>query len=188
MSWDVSQALASTGAHLEGHFLLSSGLHSGTYFQCAKLLAEPKHAKEVGEAIAELFGDHKVDCVVAPAIGGIVLSHVVAAALGVPSYFAERHHSQEFILRRGFHIEPGSSVLVVEDAITTGNSAQQVINLLEDMGAEVCGVGVIVQRRQKVGLANLKALVTIDTPAYTPPNCPLCRAGSTPDKLGSRPG
>src|SRR3954451_23101372 len=131
-----------TGAYLRGHFRLTSGLHSGEYLQCAKVLAYPDHAETLGRQLAtaiqaELKGD-SADIVVSPAIGGIVIGHEVARALKVPALFAERDgSSKEMTLRRGFEVKQGERAVVVEDVITTGGSTKEVIRLLRTLGAEV---------------------------------------------------
>lgn len=188
MTYDVMAALRSTGAILEGHFELSSGKHSPTYFQCARLLSAPPHAHEIGRAVAAMFVDRPIDVVIAPAIGGIVLSYVVADALGVPSLFAERQEAG-FALRRGFELLEGQRVLVVEDVVTTGGSALAVVELVRRLRAEPVAIGAIVQRRKQAGLGvEFRALALLEAQLAEPGDCPQCAAGSRATKPGSRPG
>jgi orotate phosphoribosyltransferase len=176
-----------TGALLTGHFLLSSGLHSEQYLQSALVLQQPDIATKLCAALAEHFKNSKIDVVIAPALGGVFVSHETARALGVRALFAERV-SGELTLRRGFSIKPGERVLVVEDVITTGKSTKETIDVVKKTGGVVIAAGSLVDRSG--GKADLgvpyKSLVTLDVPTYTPEACPLCKAGSTPVKPGSR--
>jgi orotate phosphoribosyltransferase len=176
-----------TGALLTGHFLLSSGLHSEQYLQSALVLQHPDVATKLCAALARHFKDSKIDVVIAPALGGVFISHETARALGVRALFAERV-SGELALRRGFSIMPGERVLVVEDVITTGKSTRETIEVVKKAGGVVIAAGSLVDRSG--GKADLgvsyKSLLTLDVPTYTPEACPLCRAGSTPVKPGSR--
>ncbi len=175
------------GALLTGHFLLSSGLHAEKYLQCALVLQHPDVAERIASAMAELFSDEKPECVVGPAIGGIVLAQEVARALGVRAMFSERE-SGSMTLRRGFSVNRGERVLVVEDIITTGGSVQEAVDALVDMGANVVGVGVIIDRsrgRAKFSVP-FKSLARLDVDAFEEQDCPLCAAGDTPYKPGSR--
>ncbi len=176
-----------TGALLTGHFLLSSGLHSEQYLQSALVLQQPDIATKLCAALAEHFKDSKIEVVIAPALGGVFVSHETARALGVRALFAERV-SGELTLRRGFSIKPGERVLVVEDVITTGKSTKETIEIVKKAGGVVIAAGSLVDRSG--GKADLsvpyKSLLTLDVPTYSPEACPLCRAGSTPVKPGSR--
>jgi len=178
-----------TGAYLRGHFRLTSGLHSPEYLQCAKVLAFPQYAEQLGRALANALPDSKADVVVAPAMGGIVIGHEVARALGVRSLFTERDAaSNEMTLRRGFVIEPGERAVVIEDVITTGGSTKEVIRVLRDLGAEVVAAGSIVDRSG--GAVDLgvprTALHAMKVVAYQAEECPLCKEGMPVVKPGSR--
>jgi orotate phosphoribosyltransferase len=176
-----------TGALLTGHFLLSSGLHSSQYLQSALVLQQPDIATRVCAALAEHFKNVKIDAVIAPALGGVFVSHETARALGVRALFAERVNG-ELTLRRGFSIKPGERLLVVEDVITTGKSTRETIEVVKKMGGAVAAAGSLIDRSN--GKAELgvpyKSLVTLDIPTYAPETCPLCKSGSVPVKPGSR--
>ncbi len=174
-------------ALLEGHFLLSSGKHSDKYVQCALLLQYPEIASDLGKAIAEKFAVIKIDKVLSPALGGVIIGQETARALGVIGIFAERENNN-MTLRRGFSLSAGENVLVVEDVITTGGSAGEVSALVKNSGANLAGVGCIVDRSG--GKANFpalfKSIIKLDITAYDADKCPLCKTGSLPIKPGSR--
>ncbi len=176
-----------TGALLTGHFLLSSGLHSEQYLQSALVLQQPDIATKLCAALAEHFRNSNIEAVIAPALGGVFVSHETARALGVRALFAERVNG-ELTLRRGFTIRPGERLLVVEDVITTGKSTKETIEVVKKAGGVVVGAGSLVDRSG--GKADLgvpyKSLVTLQVPAYAPESCPLCKTGSKPIKPGSR--
>lgn len=178
-----------TGAYLQGHFRLTSGLHSPEYLQCAKVLQHPQHAADLGEALGQTLAPYgPVSVVVSPAIGGLIIGHEVARALGVRHIFAERDADGQMILRRGFSIEPGESAVVIEDVITTGGSTKEVIDLLRNEGAEVKAAGSIIDRsggKADVGIPRV-ALATLTVTAWEPASCPLCAQGSPVVKPGSR--
>jgi len=176
-----------TGALLTGHFLLSSGLHSEQYLQSALVLQQPDIATKLCLALAEHFMNSSIEVVIAPALGGVFVSHETARALGVRALFAERVNG-ELSLRRGFTIKPGERVLVVEDVITTGKSTKETIEVVRKAGGVVIAAGSLVDRSGGKALLGVpyKSLVTLDVPTYTPEACPLCKAGSTPVKPGSR--
>lgn len=181
--------LAAVGAFLEGHFLLSSGLHSPRYLQCALYLAEPARAEAAGRQLAARLKGCAAKLVVAPALGGLVIGHEVARALAVPFYFTERSEGI-MALRRGFLIEEGVRVLVVEDVVTTGKSTREVIDLVRERGGVVVGVGAIVNRSgQENPFAPLPftTLLTVSIPTHVPDSCPLCAQGVPLVKPGSRP-
>lgn len=184
---EVLELYKNTGALLTGHFLLSSGLHSDKYLQSALVLQQPDMAMKLCAALAENFRDRKIDVVIAPALGGVFVSHETARALGVRALFAERVNG-ELMLRRGFMIRPGERVLVVEDVITTGKSTKETIAVVKKAGGAVIAAGSLVDRSG--GKADLgvpyKSLVTLDVPTYAPEACPMCKSGSTPIKPGSR--
>jgi orotate phosphoribosyltransferase len=186
-SEEVLALYKNTGALLAGHFLLSSGLHSDKYLQSALVLQQPDMATKLCSALAEHFKDFKIEVVIAPALGGVFVSHETARALGVRALFAERVNG-ELTLRRGFTIKPGERVLVVEDVITTGKSTKETIEVVKSVGGEVIAAGSLVDRsggKAELGVP-YKSLVTLDVPTYTPETCPMCRSGSTPIKPGSR--
>jgi orotate phosphoribosyltransferase len=176
-------------ALLEGHFRLTSGLHSDRYLQCALVLQHPDDAKELGAALAEkLLGlAEKPDFVIAPALGGILVAHEVARALGVRGIFAER---QEGVLklRRGFDIRPGEKAFVVEDVVTTGGSTKETMDVVTQAGGVVAAAGSLIDRsggRTDLGVPRA-ALAVLDVPTFTKEECPLCKAGSQAIKPGSR--
>lgn len=179
--------LQETGALLEGHFQLTSGLHSARYLQCALVLQHPRHAEWAGESLAAHFNNQQISAVVAPAIGGIIVAHETARALGVRALFTERE-SGSMSLRRGFHITQGERLLVVEDVVTTGGSTRETIDSVSRAGGDVVGAGSLVDRSGggvDVGVQRV-ALLTLEVPSYDPVACPLCRQGIPAVKPGSR--
>jgi len=179
------------GALLEGHFLLSSGLHSPRYLQCARVLMDPPTATALGAALVErlqpLLGSHTASVVVAPALGGVVVAHEVARALGCRGLFTERQEGA-MTLRRGFALEPDEATVVVEDVITTGGSTREVVEAVRSRGARVLAAGSLVDRsggRADVGVPRA-SLLEIEVPTWPPDECPLCAQGSSPVKPGSR--
>lgn len=175
------------GALLTGHFLLSSGLHSDKYLQCALVLQYPDIAERIGCALANLFSDTRPECVVGPAIGGIVIAQEVARALGVRALFTERA-SGEMTLKRGFTVHEAERVLVVEDITTTGGSVQEVIDVITGAAASVIGVGAIIDRSGGKALFSVpfKALARLEVATFSAVECPLCRKGIPAYKPGSR--
>lgn len=188
---DVLKILSDTGAYQTGHYKLSSGLHSGTYVQCSQLLMYPHLAAKIAEGIAELWQDEAIDMVVGPAIGGILAAYEVGRALHVPAIFAERQNG-EMTLRRGFdgHMRPGLRCLVVEDVLTTGGSAQEVVEVLQSHGAEVVAATSIIDRTygNEVKLTvPYRSLLALQVETFEPADCPLCATGQPITKPGSRP-
>lgn len=183
----IFEMLTASRAKLSGHFLLTSGLHSDTYLQCARLTQFPDFGGEIGQALAEKFSGSHVDLVVGPAMGGIILAYEVARGLKVPALFTERQEGR-MTLRRGFEIHAGQRVLVTEDVVTTGGSVKEVIRLLEDIGAVVAGVGAVIDRSGgKVDFGYpFHALLTLNVKTYDPSECPLCQQGLPAVKPGSR--
>ncbi|MCX5692509.1 MAG: orotate phosphoribosyltransferase [Candidatus Omnitrophica bacterium] len=184
---EILKLFEETGALLKGHFMLSSGLHSGNYFQCALLLQYPDIAEELCGELADYFKDDLPTCVVAPALGGIIVSYETGRALRVKSLFTERVEGK-MTLRRGFELKKEDRVLVVEDVITTGLSTNEVLEAVRSKGAGIIGVGCVVNRSGKTldfGV-KLKSLVRLDFPAYKPEDCPLCKKGVEIIKPGSR--
>jgi len=188
---DLLDLARASGALLEGHFLLSSGLHSPRYFQCARLLAHPEVATRIGAALGEKASGLVVDFAIAPALGGILVAHEVARKLGVRALFVERDSdSGQLVLRRGFTIDPGERALVLEDVVTTGGSLRETVQIVRAHGGKVVATAAIVDRsREPVTAEDVPffSLARLDFPAYEPSSCPLCRAGSTAVKPGSRP-
>ena len=175
-----------TGALLEGHFQLSSGLHSPHYFQCARVLQYPEYAEALCGRIAARFSKDAVGVVIAPALGGIVVSQEVGRQLNARSIFAERRDN-ELALRRGFEIAAGERVLVCEDVITTGGSAGEVLSIVRKSGGTVVGVGAIVDRSGGAsGLENCYSTVAMKVLAYKPDECPLCKLRVPIETPGSR--
>lgn len=171
----------------EGHFLLTSGRHSGKYMQCAKLFQYTKYSEELCRELAEKFKNDGIDVVIGPAIGAIQMSYEVSRHLGVKNIFAERENGK-MTLRRGFTIEPGQRVLVVEDVVTTGGSVREVIDIVQAHGGIVAGVGVVVDRTAgKVDFGTrLESVVSMEIESYEPDECPLCKEGKPIVKPGSR--
>ena len=183
--------LTACGAHQRGHFLLSSGLHSGDYLQCALYLAQPQRASHAGTLLGGAMAEAGLEpeIVVAPAMGGLIIGHETARALGLPFIFTERAEG-EMVLRRGFRLEARQRVVVVEDVVTTGRSTREVIAILEGLGADVIGVASMVNRSgQAQPFAPLPshALLEVDFPTWSAEDCPLCRDGVPIAKPGSRP-
>jgi orotate phosphoribosyltransferase len=193
---EVLKMLESAGAVRHGHFELSSGLHSGIYVQCAVVLQYPRFAEKLGQALAALFSDARIDAVVSPAMGGLIIGQEVARALpdlqkshwGVPAVFVERDASGMMTLRRGFSLDSGHHVLVVEDVWTTGGSTQEAIRVVEEAGARVVAAGALIDRSGgKVDFeVETQSLIQLPIASYEEQDCPLCRQGSTAVKPGSR--
>ncbi|MCH9007905.1 orotate phosphoribosyltransferase [candidate division KSB1 bacterium] len=175
-----------TGALLSGHFILTSGLHSTQYFQCAQVLKHPDLAEKLCAEIARNFAAGGVELVVAPAVGGIIVAHEIARALGVPALFTEREDGT-MTLRRGFEIRPGQRVLVAEDVITTGGSVKEVIALVKKAQGEVVGVGCLLDRSGgSVALeVPYKPLLSLQIKTYAPDDPDLKKLGPAV-KPGSR--
>ena len=176
-----------SGALLEGHFRLSSGLHSGGYLQCALVLQYPEHAETLGRMLAEQMKLLSATAVLSPALGGLIIGHEVARALGVRAIFAERQDNV-LTLRRGFTLGPDDRVIVIEDVVTTGGSTKETIAVAESAGAQVIGAGSVIDRSG--GSATLgvpfHALVTLKLATYKEEDCPMCKAGTPITKPGSR--
>ncbi len=175
---EVLQLFRDTGVLLDGHFRLTSGKHSPQFLQCAQVLRFPQYTEELAAMMADPFRNAEVDKVVGPAMGGIILSYEVARQLGTESIYTEKSDGGSQF-RRGFSVEPGERVLVVEDAITTGGTVNSTIEICAQTGAELVGVSVLVDRSGRaVDFAvPYRAVVTVEIPAYSPAECPLCRDG-----------
>jgi orotate phosphoribosyltransferase len=191
----IIRMLEDAGAIRQGHFELTSGLHSPTYVQCALVLQYPKYAEQLGRALAAEFLDLRVDCVASPALGGVIIGHEVARALppradGTPlrAIFVERDATGSLTLRRGFRVDPDEHVLVVEDVWTTGGSTCSTIRVLEEAGARVVAAGALIDRSGgRIELpVRTEALVELKVESYDASECPLCRSGSVAVKPGSR--
>ena len=183
----IMEIFEKTEALFNGHFLLTSGMHSDVYFQCAKVLQYPEYIEELCSIIADEFCDQKIDTVIAPAIGGLVVGQEVARQLNKRFIFAERE-DKELKLRRGFSINEGEKVLVCEDVVTTGGSVFEVIDIVKNNNAIVGGVGFIVDRsngKVDFGCKQLSA-VKLDVKSYLKEDCPLCEKGIELVKPGSR--
>jgi orotate phosphoribosyltransferase len=190
--WIVSDVLSlfrRSGALLEGHFRLSSGLHSSGYLQCALVLQHPAHAESLGRALADQLRPLGATVVLSPALGGLIIGHEVARALGVRAIFAERQDGT-LMLRRGFVLSPDDHVVVIEDVITTGGSTKETMAVAEAAGAKVVGAGAIIDRSSGTSSLGVtfSALATLSLPTYQPDVCPMCAAGTPVTKPGSRPG
>lgn len=183
----ILEIFRSHQALLEGHFILSSGLHSNRYIQCALVLQHPRVAEQLCAALAEKLMGFRVNVVVAPALGGILVAHEVARALGARAVFTERQDG-EMCLRRGFTLGPGEAALVVEDVITTGLSTRETMKCAESAGAKVVGAGALIDRSGgAVDLGVPKStLLALDVQNYTQAECPLCKVGIPAVKPGSR--
>ncbi len=180
--------MTAAGAYLEGHFKLSSGLHSGRYLQCALYLADPGRAEAAGRQLAARLKAVSPQLVVAPALGGVVIGHEVARALDVPFFFTERADGA-MQLRRGFAIEKGTRALVIEDVITTGGSTREVMDVVKAQGGVVVGVGSMANRSghdNPFAPLPFAALLTVEIPTWQADACPLCAEGQPVTKPGSR--
>ena len=182
------EILKEAGVLLEGHFLLTSGRHSGRYLQCSRIFRNTRYSEELCAALAAHFKDDRVDIVIGPALGAVQMAYEVSRALGCENFFAEREDGS-MTLRRGFAIEPGQRVLVVEDVVTTGGSVREVLEIVRQAGGEIVGVGSIVDRtggRIDFGVP-FHSVISMEVESYEPSECPLCKAGApAPYKPGSR--
>lgn len=185
---EILEVFRKTGGVLHGHFLLTSGRHSDTYMQCAKLFVQPAESERLCRELAVQLKEFKADVIVSPAVGGIIMGYEVARQLGVANYFAERQDGA-MTLRRGFALDKGARVIVVEDVVTTGGSVKEVIELCRNAGAEVVAVASIVDR--SAGQVDFgvpyRALLSMEVKSYEAGECPLCKEGKIPAvKPGSR--
>ena len=194
---ELLKMFETAGAIRHGHFELSSGLHSGTFVQCALVLQYPRFAEKLGQALAALFSDARIDAVVSPAMGGLIIGQEVARALpeqknspgcGTPALFVERDASGMMTLRRGFSLAPDQHVLVVEDVWTTGGSTQETIRVVEEAGGRVVAAGALIDRSGgKIDFeVEAQSLIQLPIASYEEEDCPLCRGGSVAVKPGSR--
>jgi orotate phosphoribosyltransferase len=194
---ELVQLFEVAGAIRHGHFELSSGLHSDTYVQCALVLQYPRFAEKLGHALAALFSDARIDAVVSPALGGVIIGQEVARALpnsqdaiggGVPAMFVERDGSGTMTLRRGFTLKLDQHVLVVEDVWTTGGSTEETIHVVQEAGGRVVAAGALIDRSggSIEFPVESNALIQMKIDSYEPEDCPLCRQGNAAVKPGSR--
>jgi orotate phosphoribosyltransferase len=184
---EISSIFRETGALLEGHFILTSGLHSATYFQCAQIFQYPEYSEKLCRDIARHFQDVEIDLVVSPAVGGIIFGYELARQLGVRNIFTEREGGA-MTLRRGFTVNFGEKILVAEDVTTTGGSVKELIKTVTNMGGDILAVTSIVDRsggKVQFGVP-YHSLFQMDVKNYDPDNCPLCEQGSQAVKPGSR--
>jgi orotate phosphoribosyltransferase len=183
----LTEMLLKSQALLEGHFKLSSGRHSDKYLQCAKILQFPEFARWIGTHLAEIFAGNAPDGIIAPAIGGILVAHELAAALKVRAIFGEREDGK-MTLRRGFEIQPRERFIVVEDVITTGKSTREIIQLVQEKEGIIVGIGAIADRSQE--MLNMpcepKALLRLPIVNWEVSECPLCQQGVPIYAPGSR--
>ena len=184
---EIIEIFKETEALLEGHFILTSGKHSPSYFQCAKLLQHPGYLSKFANLIAQNFHDKNIDAVISPAIGGIVLGTEVGRILDVKTIFAERKNG-EMCIRRGFEVHEDQNILVIEDVITTGGSVQEVMNEVNKMGGVISGVGVLVDRSNgSVKLhQNQFSIIELQAVSYHPDNVPVSLKKIPVQKPGSR--
>lgn len=189
MEKDAESLLRETKAILEGHFLLTSGLHSPLYVEKFNVLQHPEYTEELCRMIADHFHGKGIVTVIGPATGGIILSQVTARLLGVRSIFTERENGK-MTLRRGFHIEPGEKVLIVEDIVTTGGSIREVVDVVNEAHGDIVGIGLFVDRsggKADYGVPEEKVfpLVHLTVPTYAKEECPLCKDGVAVTERGS---
>lgn len=184
----VLEILKEAGVLLEGHFLLTSGRHSAKYLQCARIFRNTRYSEELCAALAEYFADQRVDAVIGPAMGAVQMAYEVSRALHCENFFTERENGV-MTLRRGFAVEPGMRLLVVEDVVTTGGSVREVLDIVRQAGGDVVGVGSIVDRTGgKIDFGvPYHAVISMEVESYDAGDCPLCAAGmGEPYKPGSR--
>jgi len=176
-----------TGALMTGHYRLTSGLHSPQYFQCARVLQYPQYTEQLCKAILDSFSEQQIDCVISPAVGGLIVGQECARLLGCRAIFTEREGGV-MTLRRGFELAPGTRLLVVEDVITTGGSVQEVLDVALECGADTIGVGCIVDRSGGIKQFDvpLVSVVQMEVVTYPPGDCPLCKQELSLVKPGSR--
>ena len=186
---EIMEMFRKTGAYRQGHFKLSSGLHSGAYLQCALVLQNPIIAARLCSSLATKFAADTPDVVIGPALGGVVIAYELARALGARAIFSERDERGAMKLRRGFRVSPSSKVLVAEDVLTTGRSVREVIDLLKEDGVTPVGIAALVDRAgQTLDLGGIKheGLIKLQIPTFEPSHCPLCQEGLPIEKPGSR--
>ncbi len=186
---EVEELLVKTHAIMDGHFLLTSGLHSPRYVEKFNVLQHPEYTEQLCAEFAKHFKNKGIQTVIGPATGGIILSQVTARLLGVRSIFTEREKGV-MTLRRGFHIDPGEKVLIVEDIVTTGGSIKEVVNVVNKAKGDIVGIGLFVDRsggKADFGVPKEKVfpLLHLSVPTYKPEECPLCKEGIPITERGS---
>lgn len=184
----VMEVLKEAGVLLEGHFRLTSGRHSNKYLQCAKIFRNTKYSEELCAALAEQYQDDGVEVVIGPAMGAVQMAYEVSRCLKCENFFTEREDGK-MTLRRGFQVNPGEKVLIVEDVVTTGGSVREVIDVVKAAGGVVVGVGAIVDRTGgKIDFGvPFKSVISMEVESWEPSECPLCKSGApAPIKPGSR--
>ncbi len=184
----VLEILKEAGVLMEGHFLLTSGRHSNKYLQCAKIFRNTKYSEELCRDLAEQFKDDQIQLVIGPAMGAVQMAYEVSRHIGCENFFAEREDGV-MTLRRGFAVQPGQRVLVVEDVVTTGGSVREVMDIVQKAGGVVAGVGVVVDRTGgKIDFGvPLKSVISLDVQSWEAGECPVCKEGKLPlVKPGSR--
>ncbi len=182
------QLFEQSGAVLHGHFILTSGLHSDTYMQCAKLFEFGDISQKLCEKSAAKLKKYNADVIVSPAVGAIIFGYELGKQLGIPNMFAEREKDGNFALRRGFELKNGARVIIAENVVTTGGSVKEVIELVKSLGGQVVAVAEVVDRsgsKVDFGVPN-ESLLQIDVKTYSPQDCPMCKAGTTAVKPGSK--
>lgn len=193
MEKNISEILKTSGALLEGHFVLTSGLHSKHYIEKFRIMENPKLTDELCRTIADNFKNEKVTTVIGPMTGGIILAHIVAKYLGVKGIFTERINGK-MILRRGFSLNQNNNILIVEDIITTGSSVTEVIEIVLKSGAKIAGISCLVDRSgnkfadrliNDYNISNYKPLFKLEIETFVPEICPLCKQGLDITKPGS---
>lgn len=182
---EIYEILKQTQSIMDGHFELSSGLHSDKYFQCAKMLQHPQFAEIAGKQIAAKFNAGEIDVVLGPALGGVIIGYEVARALGKLSIFTERKDGF-MSLRRGFKINEGDRILIVEDVITTAKSVKENMVIVDGYNAHVAGVACIIDRSKGQSGVDIKSLVQLEPVVYDPNECPMCKEGLNLEKPGSQ--
>ncbi|KAF2956291.1 orotate phosphoribosyltransferase [Marinitoga sp. 38H-ov] len=184
---NLIKILEDTNAILKGHFLLSSGLHSDKYIQCAQVLKYPKYAQILGNELSKKFNEIP-DYIISPALGGIIIGHEVAKAFDVPFLFTERNKDGKMELRRNFYIEENKKIIIIEDVITTGKSTLEVLNAIQKYNPKIIGIGCIINRSKKNILNNylINSLLEIEAKTFEPDSCPLCKLNIQLIKPGSR--
>lgn len=188
MADKVMQLFEQSGAVLHGHFILTSGLHSDTYMQCAKLFEYGDVSESLCKQAAEKLKKYNADVVVSPAVGAIIFGYELGKQLGLPNMFAEREKDGKFALRRGFELKAGSRVIIAENVVTTGGSVKEVIDLVKSLGSEVVAVAEVVDRsggKVDFGVPN-ESLLQIEVKTFSPDDCPMCKAGTAAVKPGSK--
>lgn len=188
MTDNVMQLFEQSGAVLHGHFILTSGLHSDTYMQCAKLFEFCDISEKLCRMAADKLKKYNADVIVSPAVGAIIFGYELGKQLGLPNMFAEREKDGNFALRRGFELKKGSKVIIAENVVTTGGSVVEVIELVKKLGGEVVAVAEVVDRsggKVDFGVPN-ESLLQIDVKTYKPEECPMCKAGTAAVKPGSK--